>query len=75
MDAHGDGKPTVTTIARGLSQPSSVAWFNGSLFIAEPTRLLKIDAVDKYILSGQVLHLHDRCSALPGFLHPRSHAC
>ena len=54
LDAHGQGAPTVITVAQGLSQPSSVAWCNGSLFVAEPTRLLRLDGIDEYVLTGKV---------------------
>ncbi len=41
-----NGKRTVKAIASGLSRPSGVAFHDGTLYIAEPSRILKIDNVE-----------------------------
>jgi glucose/arabinose dehydrogenase len=41
-----NGKRTVKTIASGLKRPSGVAFHEGTLYIAEPSRILKIDNVE-----------------------------
>jgi glucose/arabinose dehydrogenase len=46
-DRDGDGVgESVTTIAEGLDTPNGVAYRDGSLWIAEVSRILRVDAVD-----------------------------
>lgn len=42
------------SILNGLDNPNGVAWRNGSLFVAEVTRVLRFDDVDAQVLSGKV---------------------
>jgi glucose/arabinose dehydrogenase len=46
-DANGDGKAEgVRVIARGLNQPNGVAFREGSLYIAEVDRVVRLDAIE-----------------------------
>lgn len=46
-DQDGDGKAeTVRVIARGLDAPNGVAFRNGSLFVAEISRVLRFDGIE-----------------------------
>ncbi len=38
--------PEVLTVARGLKMPNGLAWRQGSLYIGEPQRILRIDAIE-----------------------------
>ncbi|BDA50563.1 Uncharacterized protein BB_0024 at C-terminar half [Coccomyxa sp. Obi] len=55
LDSQGNGQPQTLRILRNLTQPSSVAWYNGTLFVAEPNRLLRFDGADDCVLSGKPL--------------------
>jgi glucose/arabinose dehydrogenase len=47
VDEDGDGAAErVTTVARGLSLPNGVAWRDGSLYVAEPHRVIRFDGID-----------------------------
>lgn len=54
LDLQGTGQPKTVRILDSLAQPSGVAWHNGSLFVAEPNRLLRYDNADQYVLDGKV---------------------
>ncbi len=41
-----DGRPTVITIANGLKMPNGIAFFEGDLYVAETTRLLRFEDVE-----------------------------
>lgn len=41
-----DEPPEVMTIASGLDVPNGVAWRNGSLYVAERSRILRFDSID-----------------------------
>jgi glucose/arabinose dehydrogenase len=46
-DIDGDGKADrVYTIARGLHMPNGVAYRNGSLYVAEVSRIIRLDDID-----------------------------
>ncbi|HYG63929.1 MAG TPA: sorbosone dehydrogenase family protein [Thermoanaerobaculia bacterium] len=48
VDREGDGRADqVHTIARGLTQPNGVAWRDGSLYVAEISRILRFDGIDE----------------------------
>jgi glucose/arabinose dehydrogenase len=48
VDRNGDGRADeVITIARGLQQPNGVAFRNGSLFVAEISRILRFDRIEE----------------------------
>lgn len=48
VDADGDGTAErVITVASGLSLPNGVAWRDGSLYVAEPHRILRFDGIDE----------------------------
>jgi glucose/arabinose dehydrogenase len=48
VDREGDGRADqVFTIARGLTQPNGVAWRDGSLYVAEISRILRFDGIDE----------------------------
>lgn len=52
LDTNGDGKAEeVITIAKGLHMPNGVAFRNGSLYVAEVSRILRYDHIES--------HLHD----------------
>ncbi|HVS65195.1 MAG TPA: PQQ-dependent sugar dehydrogenase [Thermoanaerobaculia bacterium] len=45
-DADGDGRAEqVTVIAEGLTMPNGVAWRDGSLYVAEVSRILRYDQI------------------------------
>jgi glucose/arabinose dehydrogenase len=49
-DRDGDGTgERVDTIAEGLTQPNGVAWRDGSLFVAEISRVIRYDDIDSRI--------------------------
>lgn len=48
-DPLSEDRATVTTIASDLSLPNGVAWHDGSLFVAEKTRILRFDDLDSRI--------------------------
>lgn len=54
LDSQGTGEPETVRILGNLAQPSSVAWYNGSLFVAEPNRLLRYDGADDFVLASKV---------------------
>ena len=54
LDLQGTGEPQTLRILKNLAQPNSVAWYNGTLFVAEPNRLLRYDGADDCIISGKV---------------------
>ena len=43
----GGGAPRVFTVASGLDLPNGVAWRDGSLYVAEVSRLLRFDGIDE----------------------------
>lgn len=48
IDRDGDGRAErVITIAQGLDSPNGVAWRDGSLFVAEISRILRFDGIDE----------------------------
>lgn len=48
VDREGDGRADqVFTVARGLTQPNGVAWRDGSLYVAEISRVLRFDGIDE----------------------------
>ena len=47
-DADGDGRADrVRKVADGLNMPNGVAWRDGSLFVAEVSRILRYDGIDE----------------------------
>jgi glucose/arabinose dehydrogenase len=46
VDANGDGKAEVITIAEGLNSPNGVAFRDGALYIAEINRILRFDHIE-----------------------------
>jgi glucose/arabinose dehydrogenase len=47
VDANGDNRAdNVITLARGLNEPNGVAFRNGSLYVAEISRILRFDAIE-----------------------------
>lgn len=47
-DRNGDGRADkVYTIAEGLDTPNGVAWKDGSLYVAEVSRILRFDNIDQ----------------------------
>jgi len=51
-DRDGDGTgETVDMIAEGLNQPNGVAWHDGSLFVAEISRITRYDDIDNRIVN------------------------
>jgi glucose/arabinose dehydrogenase len=54
VDDDGDGTADrVVAIARGLNQPNGVAWRDGSLYVAEPQRVIRYAAIDDFVSSGR----------------------
>ena len=50
VDRDGDSRAErVYTIASGLNQPNGVAYRNGSLFVAEISRILRYDDIEKHL--------------------------
>jgi glucose/arabinose dehydrogenase len=50
VDANGDQRvDRVQVVARGLDTPNGIAYRDGTLFIAEVGRLLRIDGIDKHM--------------------------
>jgi glucose/arabinose dehydrogenase len=48
VDRNGDHKPEkVYTVAQGLETPNGIAYRNGSLYIAQIPRVLRLDGIDK----------------------------
>jgi glucose/arabinose dehydrogenase len=48
VDRNGDHKPEkVYTVAQGLETPNGLAYRNGSLYIGQIARLLRLDGIDK----------------------------
>jgi glucose/arabinose dehydrogenase len=45
--AAAGGAPRVLTVASGLDLPNGVAWRDGSLYVAEVSRLLRFDGIDE----------------------------
>ena len=46
VDANGDGKAEVVTIAEGLNSPNGVAFRDGALYVAEINRILRFDNIE-----------------------------
>ena len=47
IDGNGDGKADrLVTIANGLNMPSGVAFRNGSLYVAEVSRVIRYDGIE-----------------------------
>jgi glucose/arabinose dehydrogenase len=52
VDRNRDHKPEkVYTIAQGLDTPNGIAYRNGSLYIAQIDRILRLDGIDKHLAS------------------------
>ena len=52
VDKNKDGRADqVFTIASGLSSPNGVAWRDGSLYVAEISRILRFDHIDDHLAS------------------------
>ncbi len=50
VDTDGDMRANrVVTIASGLNMPNGVAWRDGSLYVAENSRILRFDGIDERI--------------------------
>ena len=50
LDRDGDGRAEkVVTIATGLNMPNGVAWHDGSLFVAEVSRVLRYDGLRDWL--------------------------
>ncbi len=50
VDDDGDRKvDRVLTLASGLDEPNGVAWRDGSLFVAEISRILRFDGIEKWL--------------------------
>ena len=53
VDADGDHRvERVVEIASGLRMPNGVAWRDGSLYVAEVSRILRYDGIDEAVLGG-----------------------
>src|SRR5258705_13790440 len=51
VDRDADGKAEkVVTIAKGLNSPNGVAFRNGSLFVAEISRVIRFDRIAEWVL-------------------------
>lgn len=51
MDLDGDGRVDYhTLILSGYANPNGVAWRDGDLFIGLPTRIVRLDNIDRYAL-------------------------
>jgi glucose/arabinose dehydrogenase len=47
VDRNGDGRADeVHTVASGLNRPNGVAWKDGALYVAEISRILRLDGID-----------------------------
>ncbi len=47
VDGNGDGRADeVHTVASGLNSPNGVAWKDGALYVAEISRILRLDGID-----------------------------
>jgi glucose/arabinose dehydrogenase len=54
-----DGKRTVKTIASGLHRPNGVAFKNGTLYVAELSKISKIDNVEDNLESAKLTMIYD----------------
>jgi glucose/arabinose dehydrogenase len=53
VDRHGDGKADeVITLARGLNSPNGVAFQDGALYVAEISRVLRFDDIERRLTSS-----------------------
>lgn len=44
----------MATVLTGLDAPNGVAWRNGSLYVAEVTRITRYDNADSHVLNSTV---------------------
>jgi glucose/arabinose dehydrogenase len=52
VDKNGDGRADrVYTVASGLDTPNGVAFHGGALYVAEVSRILRLDAIDEHLES------------------------
>ena len=53
LDRNGTGSPEVVPILN-LTQPNGIAWYNGSLFVAQPDAILQYAGADDAVLANKV---------------------
>ena len=55
LDSNNDGVAEATvTLLTGMNAPNGIAWHNGSLYVAEISRVLRFDDVDSHVLANKV---------------------
>lgn len=55
VDSNGNGTADwLTTLVSGWDTPNGITWHNGSLYVAEPSKIWRLDNVDDYALAKKV---------------------